>query len=163
MYTLAPIVHFEPHKLANTYSDENSFYNLGMKETSVQQNFIKHKKDEIPYKWLDEKYELTFDTDVDIDLVSNVKIYRISRTGACIKNDSGLKVGSVQPINIKINKSDIDVTVNAKVVDIENNKAQVKFLDMPEDVANKIMYRYFQKANNKNIDLTYNNRKGEKL
>ena len=100
---------------------------------------------------------------MDIDLISNVKIYRISRTGACIKNDSSLKVGNIKPINIKINKSDIDVTVNAKVVNIEHDKAQVKFLDMPEDVANKIMYRYFQKANNKNIDLTYNNRKGEKL
>ena len=49
---------------------------------------------------------------------------------------------------------DVDVSLKAKVVNVENDKANVVFIDMPQEVSNKILYRYMQRANLSGKDLT---------
>ena len=72
----------------------------------------------------------------------NYTIYDISTTGALIENTDNLKRGKKLTINIKFD--DVDVDVQAKVVNIQGNMAGIEFIDMPADVANQILYRYLQ-------------------
>ena len=39
---------------------------------------------------------------------------------------------------------DMDVTLKSKVISIEGEKAGIEFIDVPFDVANRILYRYMQ-------------------
>ena len=76
------------------------------------------------------------------NLKSNYKIYDISTTGALIKNENNLKVGD--NTNVRIVFEDMDVTLKSKVISIEGEKAGIEFIDVPFDVANRILYRYMQ-------------------
>ena len=93
-----------------------------------------------------------FDTTTDTDLSSNYDIIDISTTGVSVKNDKKLKRGKTTKITIKFD--DVDITLNAKVVKIEGDKAGLEFIDMPQDVANKILYRYMQRADAMKSNLT---------
>lgn len=42
---------------------------------------------------------------------------------------------------------DVDVNVKCQVSIVEGNLAQIKFKDLPKDVANKITFRYMRMAN----------------
>ena len=95
---------------------------------------------------------LSFDTSSDKDLKSNVVIYNLSTQGAIIKNDLKLKKGKTTDIILKF--EDVDVSLKAKVVNVENDKANVVFIDMPQEVSNKILCRYMQRANLSGKDLT---------
>ena len=85
---------------------------------------------------------LRFDTTKDKGLSSNYKIYDISTTEALIQNNDNLKRGNKLTINIKFD--DVDINVQAKVVNTHDDVAGIEFIDMPEDVANQILYRYMQ-------------------
>ena len=63
-----------------------------------------------------------------------------------------MKKGKNTTINIKFD--DVDINVNAKVVKIEGEKAELEFTDLPKDVANKIIYKYMQKANANTTNTT---------
>ena len=94
---------------------------------------------------------MRFDTTRDDELQSNVEIYDISTTGALIKNNN-LKRGD--KINLNIKFDDVDVKVKAKVVNVDHDKAGVKFVGLPKSVASKILYRYMQQANTMKINKT---------
>jgi hypothetical protein len=95
---------------------------------------------------------MRFDTTEDDGLQSNVEIYDISTTGALIRNDKKLKRGKKTTINLKFD--DVDINVTAKVVNTKGNMAGIEFVDMPDDVANKILYRYMQQADSMKSNLT---------
>lgn len=146
--TMAPVVHFEQHKLVNTYHSEKSMFNLTFKENIIQQKnkdngMLFVKKNTISSK----DTALIFDTTNDKELQSNVVIYNISTKGALIRNDKNLKYGKKMKLTLKF--EDVDVEIRAKVKDIYEDKASIVFLNMPETVANKILYRYMQQANKK--------------
>ena len=92
---------------------------------------------------------MRFDTTKDAELISNVKIYDLSTTGASIKNIDGLKIGDETKVRIAFD--DLDVTLKSKVVSITGERAGVEFVDITPDVANKILYRYMQKQNTMKI------------
>ena len=144
MKTVAPVVDFNPYHLVNYYSSENSFVNLTFKETAVRQ----HNKD--VYKELQRKTDYT-NKDVSLvystagfGLLPDNEIYEVSRNGATI-NANDLKVG--QEVNVKLQFSDIDIDVEAKVKEIHGNKATVEFLNISDEVSNQIMYEYMKKLN----------------
>ena len=83
---------------------------------------------------------LSFDTSSDKDLKSNVVIYNLSTHGAIIKNDLKLKKGKTTDIILKF--EDVDVSIKAKVVNVENDKAKLVFIDIPQEVSNKILFRW---------------------
>ena len=95
---------------------------------------------------------MRFDTTADDGLTSDIKIYDISRTGALIRNDKNLKRGKTTKFNIKFD--DVDINVKAKVINVIGNKAGVKFINMPNEIANKIIYRYMQQADSMKSNLT---------
>jgi len=150
MKTTAPTVYNNPHMLVNGYHSEWNFVNLGQKEA-------KDRFDRLDLKdWFKRKYNepqkrlsLRFDTTKDKGLVSNYNIYDISTTGALIENIDNLKEGNKIVINIQFD--DVDIDVNAKVVNIHDNLAGIEFINMPQDVANQILYRYMQQKDSMKI------------
>ncbi len=156
MTTTAPTVYNNPHMLVNGYHSEWNFVNKGQKENKdlyenkkMTENLNKNKYNE-PQKRISER----FDTANDTGLSSDYEIYDISTTGVSVKNDKKLKRGKKTTITIKFD--DVNITVNAKVVKVEGNRAGLEFIDMPKDVANKILYRYMQRADamKSNLDLS---------
>ena len=156
MTTTAPTVYNNPHMLVNGYHSEWNFTNKGQKESKdlfdnkkMVENLDKNRYNE-PQKRISERFDTTNDT----GLSSDYEIYDISTTGVSVKNDKKLKRGKKTTITIKFD--DVDITVNAKVVKVEGNRAGIEFIDMPKDVANKILYRYMQKADSmkSNLDLS---------
>ena len=157
MTTTAPTVYNNPHMLVNGYHSEWNFVNKGQKESKdlyenkkMTENLNKNNYNE-PQKRISER----FDTTTDEGLSSDFEILDISTTGASVKNDKKkLKRGKKTTITIKFD--DVDITVNAKVVKVEGNRAGLEFIDMPKDVANKILYRYMQRADamKSNLDLS---------
>ena len=144
MKTTAPTVFANTSMLVNNYHSAWNFLNRGTKDVKIQKDNIKltenlKQNNEEPSK----RINIRFDTTQDPDLISNVQIYDISTTGALIKNSSNLKRGKKTVINIKFDNVDIDI--EAKVVNIYGDKAGVEFINLPQDIANKILYRYMQK------------------
>ena len=128
-------------------------FNLGFKENKVQQNnklnaFLLKNTSPMDMKLT----SLSFDTSCDKDLKSNVVIYNLSAQGAIIRNDLKLKKGKTTDIILKF--EDVDVSIKAKVVNVENDKAKLVFIDIPQEVSNKILYRYMQRANLSGKDVT---------
>lgn len=154
MHTSAPTVYNNPTMLVNGYHSAWNFVNRGFKENKDLIENIKMTNDieknnyNEPQKRISER----FDTTKDADLISNYEIYDISTTGVSVKNDRKLKRGKTTKITIKFD--DVDITLNAKVVKVEGNKAGLEFIDMPQDVANKILYKYMQKADSMKSNLT---------
>ena len=154
MKTTAPTVYNNPHMLVNGYHSEWNFVNLGQKESKdlfenkkMTENLNKSNYNE-PQKYFNE----IFDTTNDKGLSSNYEILDISPIGVSVRNDKNLKIGKKTTLTIKFD--DIDITVNAKVVKVEGNKAGLEFIDMPKDVANKILYRYMQRPNSIKSNLS---------
>ena len=153
MITSAPTVYNNPHMLVNGYHSEWNFVNKGQKESKIlydnkkMADFDRYNYNE-PQKRITER----FDTTNDKGLSSNYEILDISTTGVSVKNNKKLKRGKKTTITLKFD--DVDITVNAKVVKVEGNKAGLEFIDMPKDVANKILYRYMQKADSMKSNLT---------
>ena len=151
--TTAPTVYNNPHMLVNGYHSEWNFVNLGQKESKDRidklnmLDFFRRKYNE-PQK----RITLRFDTTDDEGLSSDFEILDISTTGASVKNDRKLKRGKNTKITIKFD--DVDITVTAKVVKVEGNRAGLEFIDMPKDVANKILYRYMQRPNSMKSNLS---------
>ena len=144
MKTTAPTVFANTSMLVNNYHSAWNFLNRGTKDVKIQKDNIKltenlKQNNEEPSK----RINIRFDTTQDPDLISNVQIYDISTTGALIKNSSNLKRGKKTVINIKFDNVDIDI--EAKVVNIYGDKVGVEFINLPQDIANKILYRYMQK------------------
>ena len=154
MSTTAPTVYNNPYMLVNGYHSAWNFVNREFKEnkdlidnTRMTVNLDRFNYDE-PQKRISER----FDTTTDTGLVSDFEILDISTTGASVKNDRKLKRGKNTKITIKFD--DVDITLNAKVVKVEGNTAGLEFIDIPQDVANKILYRYMQRANSMKSNLT---------
>ncbi len=92
-----------------------------------------------------EKMEFGCDVSKDKSLSLNVKILRMDRRGATIVNEGDLKAGD--KIDVSLRFDDVDVNVKCQVSIVEGNLAQIKFKDLPKDVANKITFRYMRMAN----------------
>ena len=157
MTTTAPTVYNNPHMLVNGYHSEWNFVNKGQKESKDLYENIKMSEYLDKYKYNEPQKRISerFDTTNDTGLSSDFEILDISTTGASVKNDKKkLKRGKKTTITIKFD--DVDITVNAKVVKVEGNRAGLEFIDMPKDVANKILYRYMQRADamKSNLDLS---------
>ena len=142
-YASAPVVHYQWDKLVNTYDSENSFVRLGLKETEIRQkskglyaNNIAYIMPLIP--------ENNYDVWNDRNLYSNAKILEISRTKAVIVNQHNWQVGEEHVLKLAFD--DINVEVKCLVVQANDNKATVKFINMPEGIANKLTYRYMKSA-----------------
>ncbi len=154
MTTTAPTVYNNPSMLVNGYHSAWSFVNREFKEnkdlTEIKNIVEKSDKNnnDVPVHYISERFDTTHDTGLNSDF----EIYDISTTGASVKNDKKLKVGKTTKITIKFD--DVDVTVNAKVVKIEGNRANLEFTDLPKNVANKILYRYMQRADAGKPNLT---------
>ena len=153
MTTTAPTVYNNPHMLVNGYHSEWNFVNKGQKESKI---LYDNKKiadfDRYNYNEPQKRISERFDTTDDKGLSSNYEILDISTTGVSVKNDKKLKRGKKTTITLKFD--DVDITLNAKVTKVEGNKAGLEFIDMPKDVANKILYRYMQKADSMKSNLT---------
>ena len=154
MTTTAPTVYNNPHMLVNGYHSQWNFVNHGFKENKdlidniqMSENLERYDYDE-PQKRISER----FDTTKDTGLSSDFEILDISTTGVLVKNDKKLRLGKKTKISLKFD--DVDITLNAKVVKIEGNSAGLEFIDMPQDVANKILFRYMQQADSMKSNLT---------
>ncbi len=136
--------------LVNGYHSEWNFVNLGQKESKDRIDkldmFASFRK---KYNESQKHITLRFDTTKDNGLNSNYKIYDISTTGALIENSDNLKRGKKLTVNIKFD--DVDVNVQARVVNINNNMAGIEFIDMPRDIANQILYRYMKQKDSMKI------------
>ena len=154
MHTSAPTVYNEPHMLVNGYHSAWSFVNRGFKENKdlIDNTQMVYDIDKNNYDEPSKRISMRFDTTKDSEFCSDVVIYDISTTGALIRNDKKLKRGKKTTVKFKFD--DVDIKVKAKVVSTEGNKAGIKFLDMPEDVANKILYRFMQQADSMKTNLT---------
>ena len=152
MTTTAPTVYNTPSMLVNGYHSAWSFVNREFKEnkdlTEIKDIAAKLDKDNYNEPRISEIFDAAHDT----GLKSDFEIYNISTTGVSVKNNGKLKRGKTTKITIKFD--DVDVTVNAKVVNVEGNRAGLEFIDMPKDVANKILYRYMQRADAGRPNLT---------
>ncbi len=151
MKTTAPIVGNDFDKLANDYQSEGNFVNRSRKDSkNLNENVDRYKAYEKQnYQEELKRTSMRFDTTKDAELISNVKIYDLSTTGASIKNIDGLKIGDETKVRIAFD--DLDVTLKSKVVSITGERAGVEFVDITPDVANKILYRYMQKQNTMKI------------
>ncbi len=136
--------------LVNGYHSEWNFVNLGQKESKDRIDkldmfaFFRKK-----YNESQKHITLRFDTTKDNGLNSNYKIYDIPTTSALIENNDNLKRGKKLTVNIKFD--DVDVNVQARVVNINNNMAGIEFIDMPRDIANQILYRYMKQKDSMKI------------
>ena len=153
MHTTAPTVYNNPYELVNGYHSAWNFVNRGFKENKdlidrIDESEALEKK----YDENSKRISMRFDTTADDGLTSDIKIYDISRTGALIRNDKNLKRGKTTKFNIKFD--DVDINVKAKVINVIGNKAGVKFINMPNEIANKIIYRYMQQADSMKSNLT---------
>ncbi|MBR1908205.1 hypothetical protein IJ818_04645, partial [bacterium] len=61
------------------------------------------------------------------------------------------KEGSI--INLNLNIDGLDIIVKAKVMGTEGGIANIKFINMPRYIANKLLYKYMQ-ANSEKMNLT---------
>ena len=153
MQTTAPTVYNNPYMLVNGYHSAWNFVNREFKENKdLIHNIAESEALDKKYDESTKRISMRFDTTDDTGLSSNVEIYDISTTGALIKNDKKLKRGKKTTINLKFD--DVDINVQAKVVNVEGNKAGVEFINMPQTVANKILYRYMQQADTMKTNLT---------
>ena len=144
-HTMAPVVHYDWDKLVNTFSDENSFVRLGLKETELRQK----AKDYYAYNnvyVMPQNPVAEYAVWNDSSIVSNVKIMDISRNGAVIVNRDNWQVGSEYELELSIDS--LTAKVKCVVTEIKRNLATVKFVDMPAGIANKIAYHYMKTAEN---------------
>jgi len=154
MATTAPTVNKGSSMLVNGYHSSWDFINREQKENKDQlenikmvNNIDKNKYNE-PVKRINER----FDTTKDSGLSSDFEIYDISTSGALVKNNKKLKCGKNTTITLKFD--DVDIKVNTKVVNTFGDMAGLKFIDLPKDVANKILFRYMQQADSQKSNLT---------
>ena len=143
LHTMAPVVHYDWNKLVNTFSDENSFVRLGLKETELRQkakNYYSYGNLYMMPEAATAKYEVWKDS----GLFANVKIIELTRDSAVIVNRDNWQVGDEQVLNIVF--GDVKADIRCKVTAISEHYATVKFLDMPAGVYNKLAYRYMKIA-----------------
>ena len=143
-HTMAPVVHYDWDKLVNTFSDENSFVRLGLKETEIRQKakyYYKYGNVYVMPETADQKHEIWSDH----ILISNVKITDISRDSAIIVNRDNWKIGDEHTLSVEFD--DVKADIRCKVISIDGHYATVKFLDMPASVYNKLIYKHMKMAN----------------
>ena len=141
--TMAPIVHYDWNKLINTFSDENSFVRMGLKETELRQ---KAKSYYSYYNiYVMPKNQITkYDVWRDYGLFSNVKIMEISHDEALIINRENWKLGEERYLELTFD--DVKAKIRCIVTNVDKSYAIVKLLDMPPSVYNKLTYRYMKMA-----------------
>ncbi|MBR3676498.1 MAG: hypothetical protein IKN71_05130, partial [Alphaproteobacteria bacterium] len=139
----APVVHYDWDKLVNTFSDENSFVRLGLKETELRQKAKDYYAFGNTYI-MPETPTLMYEAWRDGALVSDVKIMEISRYGATIVNRDNWQVGEEHEIALAIDGT--KANVKCVVTKVESNLATVKFVELPAAIANKIAYRQMKTA-----------------
>ena len=116
------------------FMDENDLSDL------ITMNF---NEPEIDYV-LNNNMGYGYDVTNDKGLQSSVKILRLHKDGATIVNENNWKTGD--NIELSIAFKGVDVTAQCKVVKVENGVAQVRFLNLPRSIANKITERYMNKG-----------------
>ena len=142
-HTMAPVVHYDWDKLVNTFSDENSFVRMGLKETELRQKakgYFSYDNIYVMPKNQITKYEVWR----DYDLLSNVKIMEISHDEALIINRENWKLGEERYLELMFD--DVKAKIRCVVTNVDKSYATVKLLDMPAGVYNKLTYRYMKMA-----------------
>ncbi len=135
--TNAPVVYNNPNLLVNGYQSEGNFVNKGMKESKVLSEVVKSLEASNNNGIVIEAKKfgaVRFDAEKNKALTADYKIYELSTVGATVKNDKNLKRGDITTIMFDIS----DVTVKAKVVDVDGDKASLEFIDMTEEDEQKI-------------------------
>ncbi|MBQ7633118.1 MAG: hypothetical protein IJS88_03300, partial [Alphaproteobacteria bacterium] len=143
-HTVAPVVHYDWYKLINTFSDENSFVRLGLKETELRQtakDYYRYSNVYIMPEASVARYEVWRDS----GLFSNVKIMEMDRNSAVIVNRENWQVGEEKELELMFD--DVKTKIHCKVISIDRNYATVLFTDMSDGVYNKLAYRYLKMAN----------------
>ncbi|MBR1840627.1 MAG: leukotoxin LktA family filamentous adhesin [Alphaproteobacteria bacterium] len=85
-----------------------------------------------------------YDVTKDKDLKSSVKILRLHKDGATIVNENNWKAGDKMELSIEF--EGVNIMAQCKVVKVENGVAQIRFLNLPRSIANKITERYMNKG-----------------
>lgn len=78
------------------------------------------------------------------EITSDKQILNISSQGATVKNNGTMKVGKYSTLKFNIDNEEIIVKV--KVESSDNGFANVKFVDVPDEIINKILYLKMLKA-----------------
>ena len=142
--TTAPVVHYDWSELVNTFSDENSFVRLGLKETELRQK----AKDYYRYGniyLMPEAPAARYEVWRDGGLFSNVKVIEFNRNTAVIVNRENWQLGEERELELMFD--DVKTKIRCKVIDIDKHYATVELLDMPSGIYNRLAYRYLKVAN----------------
>ena len=142
--TVAPVVNYDWYKLVNTFSDENSFVRLGLKETELRQTAKDYYRYGNVYV-MPESPVARYEVWRDSGLFSNVKIMEMNRNTAVIVNRENWQLGEEKELELMFD--DVKTKIHCKVISIDRNYATVLFTDMSDGVYNKLAYRYLKMAN----------------
>lgn len=62
-----------------------------------------------------------------------------------VKNNS--KIKTTKDVNNKLqDASDEKIAISSKVIDVDNNKVKLEFIDISDEIANKLIFNYMKKA-----------------
>ena len=147
--SVAPAVYYNPYEVMNIPETENSFYRLTFKDDEIQEHTTTPGFKDInkaTYKPIFRK-SLRFKVEnnnisgklIQINSNSTIKnILDISSGGLAIEYNGTLKVGDQFTINLTY--KNVAIIQEVKVVRINGNIAGLKFINLDEATANKILY-----------------------
>lgn len=148
--TTAGTVYHKPNILVNAYHSAWTLVDRCQKESKnsddrLDMNQAKNKNADTLMNTKSLAKGLKVEPTAKID--SNMQIINISSTGAVVKDNGTMKVGKYSTLTFNID--DEDVVVKVKVESSDNGFVNVRFVDVPEEVINKILYMNMLKAENK--------------
>ena len=143
--TKAPVVYYNPYEVVNLPRTENSFYRLTFKDDKIQKTTTTPEFEDIdkdtykPTKRQNIRFSLGKD-DEEVKVANKriISILDISKGGLAIEHDGTLQKGEEFMINLSYHN--ITASPEVKVVRVNGNKAGLKFINMDNATANKILY-----------------------
>ena len=143
--TKAPVVYYNPYEVVNLPRTENSFYRLTFKDDKIQKTTTTPEFEDIdkdtykPTKRQNIRFSLAKD-DEEVKVANKriISILDISKGGLAVEHDGTLQKGEEFMINLSYHN--ITASPEVKVVRVNGNKAGLKFINMDNATANKILY-----------------------
>ena len=143
--TKAPVVYYNPYEVVNLPRTENSFYRLTFKDDKIQKTTTTPEFEDIdkdtykPTKRQNIRFSLAKD-DEEVKVANKriINILDISKGGLAVEHDGTLQKGEEFMINLSYHN--ITASPEVKVVRVNGNKAGLKFINMDNATANKILY-----------------------
>ena len=143
--TKAPVVYYNPYEVVNLPRTENSFYRLTFKDDKIQKTTTTPEFEDIdkdtykPTKRQNIRFSLGKD-DEEVKVANKriISILDISKGGLAVEHDGTLQKGEEFMINLSYHN--ITATPEVQVVRVSGNKAGLKFINMDNATANKILY-----------------------